>query len=171
MHTFLARRRAPVSSGIGAAVLAALALAACSSTAGGGSTGGTTTNDSICASDSRATPYAIGLSAKGINGKLTATFVDALPAPPAKGLNTWTVKLTDAMGSPVSGATITVKTLMPDHGHPSSITPQVKAMGDPGVYEVTLLDFFMAGIWQVTLEATPSSGPMDSIVFTFCVDG
>jgi hypothetical protein len=150
----------------------ALALTACSSTSsGGGSTGGTTTETSICAGDPRATSYTVGLSAKATDGAYAVTFVDAMPAPPTKGDNTWTVKITDSAGNPVDGATVTAKPFMPDHAHGSSITPQVTPMGTDGTYEVTLLDLFMPGIWQVTLTITPASGAADNVVFTFCVDG
>ena len=94
-----------------------------------------------------------------------------MPAPPAKGLNAWTLALTDATGSPMSGATITVKPYMPDHGHGSSIVPAVTPMSAAGTYQVTLLDLFMAGIWTVTFTITPPSGPVESLVFSFCVDG
>lgn len=89
----------------------------------------------------------------------------------AKGLNTWTVKVTDGKGNPVSGAAIKVRPFMPDHGHGSSITPQIMPMAAEGTYQVGLLDFFMPGIWQETFTITPTTGPADTVVFTFCVDG
>jgi hypothetical protein len=115
--------------------------------------------------------YAVGLSAKSADGAVHATFVDAMPAPPSKGENVWTLELTDAMGSPITGATMTVKPYMPQHGHPSSITPTVTPMAAPGTYQVTLLDLSMPGIWQVTLSVTKGSEPPDDVVFTFCIDG
>jgi hypothetical protein len=71
----------------------------------------------------------------------------------------------------MTGAGITAKPFMPDHGHGSSVTPSVTPMGSDGTYQVTDLDLFMPGIWQVTLTITPASGPADSVVFSFCVDG
>jgi hypothetical protein len=44
-------------------------------------------------------------------------------------------------------------------------------MGSDGTYQVTNVSLFMAGIWQFTFTVTPASGPADTVVFTFCVDG
>jgi hypothetical protein len=154
-----------------AALLAIMAPACSPSSNGGGSSGAVTSQASVCAGDPRATPYAVGLSAQAMDGAFAVSFVDANPAPPAKGENTWTVKITDGSGQPMSGATVTVKPFMPDHGHGSSIVPQVTPMGSDGTYQVSLLELFMPGIWQVTFTLMPASGPADTVLFTFCVDG
>jgi len=155
--------------------LLALPLAACVTSNGGGTggTGGSTGSDpSLCSTDPRAEAYAIGLSAKSMDGKIEVSFVDASPAPPTKGENAWTVEVTDGTGKPVTGATISLEPYMPDHGHGSSITPQIKPMpSTPGQYQVTLIDLFMPGIWQNTFTIMPPSGTAESVVFTFCVDG
>jgi hypothetical protein len=36
---------------------------------------------------------------------------------------------------------------------------------------MTVLDFFMPGIWTNTFTVTPTSGPVETAVFTFCIDG
>jgi YtkA-like len=151
--------------------LPALLLAACVQTSGGAGGAPSTTADSLCDSDPRAMAYATGLSAKSSDGTLKASFVGAMPAPPEKGLNTWTLQLTDGGGNAVSGAAVTVDPWMPDHGHGSSIVPQVMPMSSAGTYQVTLLDLFMPGIWQVTFDVTPASGPPETVVFSFCIDG
>jgi hypothetical protein len=159
---------------VSVAAMLAIVAPACSpsSTGGGGGSNGTGTSQaSVCAGDPRATPYAVGLSAKATDGAFAVTFVDAMPAPPTKGENVWTVKISDGSGGPVTGATVTVNPFMPDHGHGSSIVPQVTPMGTDGTYAVSLLDLFMPGIWQVTFDIAPASGPTDTVVFTFCVDG
>jgi YtkA-like len=150
--------------------LGALALvAACGPTS---SSGGGAAPHSVCDTDPRAMSYAVGLSQSATGGgAVKVRFVDAMPAPPSKGLNTWTIAVTDGSGAPVTGATITVKPFMPDHGHGSSITPRVMPMTAEGTYQVTLLDFFMPGIWQNTLTITTPSGPVETVVFTFCIDG
>ena len=155
---------------LGALALVAAPLAACSSTSTGGGTGGGTVA-SVCDTDPRAMAYAVGLSESATGDTMKVAFVDATPSPPAKGLNTWTVAITDGNGKPVTGATLTVKPFMPDHGHGSSITPQVMPMATRGMYQITLLDFFMPGIWTNTFTITPASGPASSAVFTFCIDG
>ncbi len=153
-------------------MLIATPLAACATSTGGASTstGDTITTDSVCANDPRAEPYAVGLSATGTSG-LKVSFVSAAPAPPTMGNNVWTIKVTDAQDAPVSGATITLKPYMPDHGHGSSIVPQVMPMTAEGTYQVTLIDLFMPGIWQNTFTITPATGPVQTVVFTFCIDG
>ena len=150
--------------------LPCLVLAACVQTSGGG--GGTSsTTGALCDSDPRAMVYAAGLSATSGDGKLKASLAAAQPAPPEKGINTWTVQLEDGSGNPVSGATVTITPWMPDHGHGSSIVPQVMPMASAGSYQVTLLDLFMPGIWQVTFDVTPASGPDEKVTFSFCIDG
>ena len=94
------------------------------------------------------------------------------PNPVFKGNNVWNLQVVDKNGAPVSGATITVKPFMPDHGHGSSIIPQVAAGSDPGTYDVTLLNLFMPGIWTITILVTTGTAPntvTDQSVFTFCV--
>lgn len=155
-------------------LLAIVALAACgpdssSGTGGGGSTT-TGTGSSVCATDPRAMAYAVGISQASADGKVKIAFADAMPAPPAKGANVWTITLTDAAQMPIDGATIDVKPFMPDHGHGSSATPVVTGKGS-GNYEVTNLQLFMPGIWQITFTVTPAGGVAESVVFTFCVEG
>jgi hypothetical protein len=156
---------------LGALVIApmALPLAACTSATGG--TGGATVATSLCDTDPRAMAYAVGLSQTVMGGTMKVSFVDAMPAPPAENLNTWTVELTDGNGDPVTGATITVKPWMPDMGHGSSITPQVTPMTTAGMYQISLIDLFMPGIWTNTLTITMASEPVTTAVFTFCIDG
>ena len=97
--------------------------------------------------------------------------MDASPSPPAKGNNVWTVQLLDKDGKPVTGATIVTKPFMPDHNHGSSIKPQATAKGAEGTYEITPVNLFMPGIWQITFTVTTPGGLDDSAVIDFCVDG
>ena len=106
---------------------------------------------------------------KGAAGALAVKLESINPNPVIKGNNDWKIQVVDAQGAPVSGATITVKPYMPDHGHGSSIIPQVAAGADPGTYDVSLLNLFMPGIWTVTFDVTTQDNVTDSAVFTFCV--
>ncbi len=106
---------------------------------------------------------------KGAAGALSVKLQSIDPNPVIKGNNDWKIQVVDASGAPVSDATITVKPFMPDHGHGSSITPQVAAGADPGTYDVSLLNLFMPGIWTVTFDVTTQDNVTDSSVFTFCV--
>lgn len=154
--------------------LAALLLIAsgCGSASSGDTTGAGGAAPSLCAKDPRAEAYAVGLEQKSDDGRMKIRFIDASPAPPSKGTNQWTIQLLDGSDKPIDDATMTIKPFMPDHGHGSSITPQVTWMKSNGNYQITLVDLFMPGIWQITFNITPPGGAApDAVVFTFCVDG
>jgi hypothetical protein len=138
-------------------------LAACSSSSGPGEG-----NTTACSADTRADTYVAGLE-KGA-GARKLKIVDARPAPPSKGQNTWLLEVRDAAGTPVEGAQITVVPFMPDHGHGSAVVPEVKALGG-GRYEVTKLYLSMAGLWEMTVTVTPPGGAAEKAVFAFCLDG
>jgi hypothetical protein len=157
-----------------AIALVAVPLAACGtggSGGAGGAGGSTTVATSLCDKDPRAMTYAVGLSRTATGAPLKVTFVDATPRPPGEEMNAWTVRVTDANGDPVTGATITLKPWMPDMGHGSSITPQITPMGEDGMYQVTLIDLFMPGIWSNTFTIKTASEPLATAVFTFCING
>ncbi|MGZ3417965.1 MAG: FixH family protein [Polyangiales bacterium] len=121
---------------------------------------------SVCATDPRVQPFAAGLEAKTKSG-LSLKILDATPAPPSKGDNAWNLALSDAGGAPVSGATITVKTWMPDHGHGSSIVPAVADSGG-GKYALTRLNLFMPGIWEITFTIARGD-TTETAMFTLCI--
>lgn len=123
-----------------------------------------------CQNDSRADVYAANLTKMGKSGVFQFTLVSADPAPPALNTNTWTLKLVDASGAPVTNATFPkISPYMPDHGHGSTATPAATSNGD-GTYSITPLYFFMGGLWQITIDAQ-SGSQTDSAVFSFCVAG
>jgi hypothetical protein len=123
-----------------------------------------------CIGDSRAQTYVAGLEQAGSAKNVSIRILDASPAPPGVGNNEWTIQLLDAKGNPIDDSTIDVKPFMPDHGHGSSIVPTVTPTGADGKYDVTLLQIFMPGLWQVTFTVkTPSTG--DTVMFSFCVEG
>jgi hypothetical protein len=127
-----------------------------------------------CTTDPRVDTYTAGMVKKSTSGALTANLVSADPAPPALRTNAWTVKLTDASGAPVTGATLSVVPFMPDHGHGSSIVPEVMPGTDPGTYTVGSLYLFMPGVWRVTFGVVPDGGTPsadDEVQFFFCVEG
>jgi hypothetical protein len=108
----------------------------------------------------------------GASNTFSVKLTSINPNPVFKGNNAWTIQVVDKSGGPVTGASITVKPFMPDHGHGSSIIPQVTAGADPGSYDISLLNLFMPGIWTVTIVVTTGTAPStvtDQSVFTFCV--
>jgi hypothetical protein len=72
------------------------------------------------------------------------------------------------MGRAVTGATLNVMPFMPDHGHGTSVMPQVAPAGDG--YELSSVYLFMAGLWKVTIQAQSAAGN-DTAVFQFCIEG
>ena len=79
------------------------------------------------------------------------------------------LSVTDMGGAPLD-ATITVTPMMPDHGHGTPVEAVVTPSADtPGEYEISPINLFMAGLWEVTLDLDLSEAS-DSVVFAFCVE-
>lgn len=147
--------------------LAPLALGACEPS--DGEDGGDSDDGmaSFCETDDRADAFSVDLSKMGEHTRVQ--IVEAVPAQPARGDNTWTVMVTDAGGAPMEGMAVDVKPWMPDHGHGSPVEEEVTDLG-AGEYEATPLNLFMAGFWTVTFDVTDAEGATDSVVFNVCVD-
>lgn len=122
-----------------------------------------------CAAEKRADAFQPGLKKVAPSG-LVVSLVDASPAPPAKGDNTWTLRLTDATGAPVDGATVTLVPFMPDHGHGSAVKPTVTFTGSDGKYAVSRVYLAMAGYWEITVTVVRGA-TSDEARFGFCIDG
>lgn len=120
-----------------------------------------------CAIETRADDYALGMRRSG--ERLAVAILDATPAPPSRGDNTWRVRVEDEAGHP-QPATIEVSTFMPDHQHGSSIAAQVEPTEAAGEFMISPVDFFMPGLWDVTLDLVQEDGAEDAVVFRFCVD-
>jgi hypothetical protein len=153
-------------------VCSALCLAACSSSP-------TTPPDNDagdsgvlidCTNDPRVLQYAPNISVKSASGNLDFILMSSDPAPPASETNVWAMKITDGSGVPQTNVVATVLPFMPDMGHGTSIVPSMTSNGD-GTYSVQPLYLFMAGVWSITFTTVPASGPSDSAVFFFCVEG
>lgn len=157
-------------------------LAACSSSNAnpGPQTDASTESDTATDGDTVTCENEPGLDTYVANltktGKAGTSFVLVAgdPAPPQRGMNTWTLKVTDAAGKALAGATLGVKPFMPQHGHGSSQEPQIQDNGD-GTYTIGNLYLFMPGLWTITITATAAgagdAGAGDSAVFTFCIAG
>ena len=155
---------------VGGLVLIALGAPGCSSSDSGGAsnTSNTAAAQTACSTDTRKDVYAAGMTKPA--GTMTVKLVQSDPGPPIKGTNTLTVEVTDSSGAPVDGAKITVTPFMPDHGHGSSVAPQVAASGG-GKYVVSDVYLVMAGLWRVTVSVQAGTAPQADAVFNFCVDG
>lgn len=121
-----------------------------------------------CDSDPRVTPFATGIKAQSASGNLVVELLGADPSPPHRGagdagMNAWKVRITSGGQAPTE--TVTVTTLMPDHGHGSPKVPVLTPNGD-GTSAVSDLFLFMGGVWEISF----STSPQEIAKFTFCVD-
>jgi hypothetical protein len=176
------------------AALALVAAAACSPSSGspspasdGGPPPASDANaDSADPTDSdlvtcQTNPMALTYSA---NLKVSGTLFDyvlvsATPAPPARGFNTWTFKVVDTSGALAPNAVISSvpPPYMPEHGHGSPLAPTFTKNAD-GTFEIDMLDFFMGGLWQITITVAPDATTncttdmtkCESAVYYFCVE-
>jgi hypothetical protein len=122
-----------------------------------------------CQNDPRVATYAPGLSVTSTSGTRKFVLLSSDPAPPARGTDTWKLRITDAAGNNQPGLSASVLPFMPDHGHGTSVNATVTAESD-GTYTVAPLYFFMPGVWQITFSVPPNQ--MNDVgVFYFCVPG
>lgn len=85
-------------------------------------------------------------------------------AVPVNTIHSWKLKVETAEGQPVKNAKITLKGLMPEHGHGMPTQPKVtKNLGD-GTYLVEGMKFSMPGWWVITFHIK-AGGKTDSITF------
>jgi len=70
------------------------------------------------------------------------------PQPPVRGVDAVQLQIADAAGSPVDGLSIEAVPWMPAHGHGTSTRPDVEPQGG-GVYEITNVNLYMAGLWEL----------------------
>jgi hypothetical protein len=122
-----------------------------------------------CMAETRDDEFALGLSKPGESSRYTFTLVTADPAPPARGDNTWVLRL-DTMAAPVApvtGATMSVSPFMPDHSHGSGKTVTITPMTEAGEYKLAPVNLWMPGLWEVTVQV--SGAQSDRAVFRFCL--
>ena len=74
------------------------------------------------------------------------------------------VRIADASGRPVDGATIAVDGGMPQHGHGLPTQPRVRRALGGGVYEIEGLRFNMGGWWELKLAIESPAGA-DRVTF------
>lgn len=125
--------------------------------------------ESGCAAETRDDEYTLGMEKAGT--AVRVRFVDALPAPPDRGDNAWTIEVIDiATGMPLDDVSLVVEPYMPDHMHGTSIAAHVTAADVPGEYVIAPVNMFMPGLWQVHLYLSLADGSDDQVEFDFCVD-
>ena len=137
--------------------------------------GGPTDADFAVCEGTPAVTYMPGMLVMSTSGAYVGTLVSAetagMPpvAVPEVGLGTWVVSVTDAAGGTPAAVTMTAeRPWMPLHGHGATTYPLVTP-GEPGVFTVSGMSFFMAGYWEVKLDLQPTSGAADKLTFAICV--
>jgi hypothetical protein len=120
-----------------------------------------------CAAEDRDDEFVVGIEKAGMAGKLTFKLLEATPAPPARGDNTWVLQLSSA-ATPVTGAAMIVTPFMPDHQHGTPTPVVIEPMTEPGKYKLSPVNMWMPGLWQTTIEAQVGTDT-DKAVFAFCI--
>jgi hypothetical protein len=97
-------------------------------------------------------------------GLYRATIVPQGGSIPQGKLQSWTLHLENAAGTPVDSASVAVDGGMPQHGHGLPTKPRVtRALGN-GDHLVEGLRFNMGGWWVVKFQVSSAAGS-DSLVF------
>jgi hypothetical protein len=86
------------------------------------------------------------------------------PNPIARGINALELTITDTTGAPKDGLAISAVTWMPAMGHGASVVPTVTPKGG-GVYDLTDVDLFMPGRWEVRLTFGSPATDHSTLVF------
>jgi hypothetical protein len=115
--------------------------------------------------------FALGMEASGEQQRIKARLLSAMPAPPLRYLNDWTVALIDSQGGPLSDAEIVkARPFMPSHGHDGNRQVQIERdASDPSHFALHGLNFIMRGPWEVQLTVRSASAGEDYLVFRTCV--
>ncbi|HEX4418292.1 MAG TPA: FixH family protein [Kofleriaceae bacterium] len=152
--------------------LGASVIAGCS---GGGSDPPPDADEALaCMTSGRGDTYVAGLEKMGTGGQLDFHLVSANPSPPARYLNAWVVQINSmaagVVGAPMSDASLVVTPYMPDHQHGAGdYKTKVAPMADnPGQYQLTDINTWMPGYWEITIDATAGT-VQDTVVYKFCI--
>jgi len=157
----------------GWAVASLFIAAACSSkeAPGGADTDGAVVD---CTHDPRVDTYTANLKHDGMRSMLEFTLVDSNPAPPARGSNVLTLKVTQKDGTAMGGR-LTANLKMPDHGHETSVQPTISFDAASSSYTIDPAYLFMPGVWRIQFDeygdAEDAGTSLDTGVFYFCIEG
>lgn len=118
-----------------------------------------------------ATPPAnldLALEKPSASGRYAVALVPPPVTPAINQLHSWTVKLADASGTPVTGAMVTVGGGMPQHGHGFPTKPRVTRELEDGTYLVEGMKFSMPGWWDIKFDIHGAEGE-DKVTFNTVV--
>jgi hypothetical protein len=127
-----------------------------------------------CTNDPRVDTYTANLKKAGQRSMLTFTLVESKPGPPIRGTNVLKLKVTKMDETPVTGD-LQVKLWMPDHGHGTSVIPEITLDAVTSTYDIEPAYLFMPGVWMVQFTsyegAADAGAPLDIGAFYFCIEG
>lgn len=118
-----------------------------------------------------ATPeFALGMRAMGKEGNVHAELVAALPSPPMRYRNDWTLRFTDVEARPLQDVVLTsARPFMPVHGHDGNVLPTISQLEEDGTFLLEGLNLNMRGPWEIQLQVNSKSAGSDYLVFDVCV--
>jgi hypothetical protein len=153
-----------------APILLALGLVSGLAACGGDDAVSDDSNEMVdCSLITDADEFTVGLTKPGFDGVLEFSLMSANPAPPSRGDNVWLLEVKES-GVPSDGEAITVFPFMPKHGHTTPTPAIVTPAGTPGQYTLDPVNFWMPGVWEVTIDATKGEpARTDSALFRFCI--
>ena len=99
----------------------------------------------------------------------TLHLTEALPSPPERGVNTWSVLLSNLDGSPLDDCQINLTPFMPEHGHGSPLQPIVSSQGE-GSYLIKEIAFTMPGLWEMRFDIDCHSELSEQLKYLFWLD-
>lgn len=94
------------------------------------------------------------------------------PGPPVRGDNVWTFELIEPNGAVATDVEVAIDPRMPDHGHGTPVTANVTAPEATGTaYTAGPINLFMPGLWVVHVNLARGGELLDTVDFSFCIDG
>ena len=100
----------------------------------------------------------------------TFTLQSASPLFPERGLNTWTILISN-QDIPAPECTLVVTPYMPEHMHGVPMPPSVTEKGN-GRYELADINLTMPGLWELQFELTcPDTIEPTETSYLFWLDG
>jgi nitrogen fixation protein FixH len=116
----------------------------------------------------QATDLDLATTQVSAQGLYTVTYKSELDPITINQLHTWTLRVEDAAGAPLDGATVTVDGGMPAHNHGMPTQPIVTSQGS-GDYRVEGMKFQMPGHWIITV-AVDAAGQQDTATFNLMLN-
>ena len=113
-------------------------------------------------------PFELNVEATGAT--LHVKLIDAMPNPPEKFDNDWTVEVTDQDGNPLTSPDdFEVEPWMPAHGHGATHPAVITALDTPGQFLLSPVYLWMGGLWDVRFKSPGQTTPEDWALLHACI--